>query len=67
MSRHQMPDEARTDWTNIRARMQQLGKAIAPLMGATSPPSWAVSMRFVMDVAEPEIEKRCAEVNGGDC
>lgn len=54
-----MADEPIPDWNNIWSAMQELGAAMAPLMERPSPPSWAISLRFVMDVALPEVEEHC--------
>lgn len=53
--------EPAADWNDIWSAMQELGAAIEPLMELASPPSWAISLRFVMDVALPEVEELCAE------
>jgi hypothetical protein len=53
--------EPEADWNGIWAAMQELGAAMAPLMELASPPSWAVTMQFAMDVALTDIEEHCAE------
>lgn len=58
--------EPDADWNAIWAAMQELGAAMAPLMELASPPSWAVTMQFAMDVALPDIEERCAEGESDD-
>lgn len=39
---------------------------MAPLMELTSPPSWSISLRFVMGVAMPDVEDRCAEAESDE-
>lgn len=51
--------EPDADYNAIWAAIQELGAAIAPLMELASPPSWAVSLRFVMDVAHQQVEDVC--------
>lgn len=55
--------EPEANWNDIWSMMQELGAATAPLMELSSPPSWAVSLRFVMDAALPDVEERCAKDN----
>jgi hypothetical protein len=54
------------DWNAIWVAFQELGFAMAPVMDEAEPPSWAISLEFVMDVAIPDIEDRCAEAPDGD-
>ena len=58
--------EPDADWNAVWSAMQELGAAMAPLFELTSPPSWAVTIRFAMDVALPDIEEHCAEANEGE-
>jgi hypothetical protein len=58
----ELKSEPDADWNNIWTMMNELGAAMAPLLDLASPPSWAITMRFAMDVALPEIEEKCAEI-----
>lgn len=52
-----MRTEPDAHWGDIWIAMQELGAAIAPLFELASPPSWAVTLRFAMDVALPDVEE----------
>lgn len=65
-SRYGLRAEPEVDWNNIWTMMQELGAAMAPLFELASPPSWAVTMRFAMDVALPDIEEHCSEHESDD-
>lgn len=48
------PDQA--DWSAIWTAMQELGAALVPFMALARPPSWAVSLDFIMEFALEAVE-----------